>query len=179
MRRQACRPSNVEVPSCPLPLDGPGRLEFEYVRHGTTSLLTAFNMTSGQVSHSMGPTRKADDLMAFMEAVAEEYSDKKHITVIWDNLNIHHDGASERWKAFNLRHSGKFEFVYTPLHASWMNQVEIFFSILTRRCLKNRSFASVEELEAAIGRFMVRWNTGEGHPFQWCFRGYPLQEVAA
>lgn len=156
----------------------PGRQEFEYVRHGTTSLIAAFNVQSGKVVHHLGPTRTADDLLAFMEQVAEEYRDAKKVVVIWDNLNIHHEGSTRRWSAFNARHGNRFEFHFTPIHASWVNQVEVFFSLLQKGCLRWRSFRSVAALEAALARFIDRWNKVDGHPFNWTFRGYPLQSKA-
>ena len=155
-----------------------GRWEFPYTRHGTTSLLAGFDIRSGGVLHALGPTRTGDDLVAFLEKIAAAYPDKERI-IIWDNLNIHHDGKDGRWTAFNARHGGKFEFVDTPLHASWVNQVEVSFSILQWRCLRLRSFRSTTELETAIPRFIERWNAGEGHPCHWVFRGYPVQEVPA
>lgn len=157
----------------------PERHEFEYKRHGTTSLLAGFNIQSGEVLHRLGPTRTADDLLSFMHEVADHYRKAEKIIVIWDNLNIHHNGPSQRWSAFNARHEGKLAFHYTPLHASWVNQVEVFFSLLQKAVLRWGSFRSVAELEAAIAGFIQSWNDGEGHPFQWTFRGYPLQAKAA
>ncbi len=156
----------------------PGRYEYESIRHGTQSLLAAFHIRTGHVIARCGPTRTAEDLVSFMEAVAEAYREAARIIVIGDNLNIHHDGREERWRRFNARYGGKFEFVYTPLHASWVNQVEIFFSILQRRCLKHGDFRSAEELRERVLDFIDRWNTTEGHPFQWTFRGYPIQQRA-
>lgn len=157
----------------------PGRHEFECVRHATTSLMAAFDVQSGEVRHALGPTRTGDDLVAFMEEVATRYDDAERIIVIWDNLNTHLTGKSERWAAFNARHGNRFEFHYTPIHASWLNQVEVFFSILQKVCLRWRSCRSVAELEAAINAFIARWNEVDGHPFHWTFRGYPLQSEAA
>jgi len=156
----------------------PGRYEHEYIRHGTQSLLAAFNIRTGRVTARCGPTRTAEDLESFLEAVAQEYREAPRIIVIWDNLNIHHDGQQKRWSRFNARHGGKFEFVYTPLHASWVNQIEIFFSILHRRCLKHGDFHSTEDLRGHVLAFIDRWNTKEGHPFHWTFRGYPMQAKA-
>jgi len=157
----------------------PGRYEHEYIRHGTQALTAAFNIHTGRVLAQCGPTRKADDLLGFMEKVAHEYRNARRIIVIWDNLNTHYDGPKKRWTRFNARHGGKFEFVYTPKHASWVNQIEIFFSILTRRCLKYNDFSSTEDLAEKVMAFIERWNTHEGHPFNWTFAGYPIQEKAA
>ena len=105
--------------------------------------------------------------MRFMERVAQQYP-TGNVTIVWDNLNIHH---GPRWEAFNLRHGGRFRFLYTPLHASWVNQVEIWFSILARRVLKHASFRDVGELTRAVDGFVGHWNAHEAHPFRWVFRG--------
>jgi transposase len=70
-----------------------------------------------------------------MDALAARYPGKT-IYVVWDNLNTHYDGKDSRWTNFNARHGGRFHFVYTPKHASWMNQIEIWFSILQRRVIR-------------------------------------------
>ena len=62
-----------------------------------------------------------------------------------------------------------------PKHASWVNQVELFFSILQRQCLRDASFCSVGELRAAVLEFIAFWNREKAHPFRWTFTGYPLQ----
>lgn len=152
-----------------------GRFEFEYKRHGTRTLLAAFEVRTGQVFGCCGASRTASDLLAFMEAVAERYPTGS-VYVIWDNLNIHH---GERWEAFNQRHGGRFHFVYTPLHASWVNQVEIWFGVLQRRILRYGSFSSREELEASILGFLRHWNAFEAHPWKWTFRGQDRAKPSA
>jgi len=144
-----------------------GRHEFEYIRRGTRTLIAAFDPHTGQVFGRCSRRRKATDLLRFMDEVAKRYP-RKRITIVWDNLNIH---SGPRWEAFNRRHGGRFRFVYTPLHASWVNQVEIWFSILARRVLRYASFASTTELAAAVRAFIVHWNAHEAHPFRWTFRG--------
>jgi len=144
-----------------------GRYEFEYIRRGTRTLIAAFNPHTGEVFGRSSRRRKAADLLRFMEAVAKRYP-KKRITIIWDNLNIH---SGPRWESFNRRHGGRFRFVYTPIHASWVNQVEIWFSILARRILRYGSFASATELTRAVRAFIAHWNAHEAHPFRWTFRG--------
>lgn len=144
-----------------------GRYEFEYIRRGTRTLIAAFNPHTGEVFGRCSRRRKAVDLLRFMEAVAKRYP-RKRITIIWDNLNIH---SGPQWEAFNRRHGGRFRFVYTPIHASWVNQVEIWFSILSRRVLRYGSFASATELTKAVRAFIAHWNAHEAHPFRWTFRG--------
>lgn len=144
-----------------------GRKEFEYIRHGTRNLFAAFNPHTGDVLGRCTQRRKAEDLLAFMERVATRYP-TGNVTVIWDNLNIHH---GPRWQQFNRRHGDRFRFVYTPIHASWVNQVEIWFSILSRRVLKHASFATPSAIVRAVEGFAAYWNKHEAHPFRWKFRG--------
>lgn len=144
-----------------------GRREFEYIRHSTRTLFAAFNPHTGEVVGECSVRRKADDLMRFMERVAQRYP-TGNVTIVWDNLNIHKGPA---WDAFNERHGGRFRFLYTPLHASWVNQVEIWFSLLARRVLKHGSFATPDDLVRAVEGFVAHWNKHEAHPFRWTFRG--------
>jgi transposase len=149
------------------------RYEFEYTRHGTQTLIAGFVVHTGQVLAACGDTRTASDLVTFMEGVAARFPDQP-VHVIWDNLNIHYDGKDTRWTKFNELHGQRFFFHYTPKHASWVNQVELFFSIVQRRCLRGASFRSTAELRAAVLAFIEQWNR-KAHPFRWTFRGYPLQ----
>ncbi len=150
------------------------RREFEYKRHGTQTLIGSFEVHTGRVIAHCGDSRKAEDLVRFMEEIAAHYPNQV-VHVIWDNLNIHYDGKDERWTKFNERHGGRFVFHYTPVHASWVNQIECFFSILQRQCLANGSFSSTTELRTAVLAFIDYWNREKARPFRWTFTGYPLQ----
>jgi transposase len=150
-------------------LDGSMRREFEYVRQGTCSLLGALEVGTGCVFGHVVKRRTAEALVSFMEAIAKRYA-RKQIYVVWDNLNIHGDGLDRRWTRFNRRHGRRFHFVHTPIHASWVNQIEIWFSILHRRVLKHGSFAGVPALRAAVLGFIRFWNL-TAHPFRWTFTG--------
>lgn len=143
------------------------RFEFEYKRHGTRTLIGAFNIHTGQVFAHVRPRRTAADIMAFMEDVARNYP-RGHVYIVWDNLNTH---LGQVWSRFNKKHGGRFHFVYTPIHASWVNQIEIWFGILQRRVLRHGDFSSVTELQRRVVGFVRRWNTHEAHPFRWTFRG--------
>ncbi len=149
----------------------PGRREFEYIRHGTQSLIAGFNIRNGDVTWQCGNRRKARDLLRFMNALAEKHPGVE-IHVIWDNLNIH---TGERWERFNRRHGGRFHFHYTPLHASWVNQIESFFSIVQAKVLRHGSFRSTRELREAVVAFLAHWNSELAHPFHWTCRGYAEQ----
>jgi transposase len=151
----------------------PGRLrrqEFEYVRHGTQTLIAAMDVHSGQTIASCGNTRTQADLLAFMDQVANVYPDQP-VHVIWDNLNTH---CSKVWKEFNEKHEGRFTFHFTPLHASWVNQIELLFGIFSKRVLRNASHTSTEHLK----RRTIAWFTERNQapkPFKWSFRGFHLQ----
>jgi transposase len=149
----------------------PRRREYEYKRNGTRTLIGAFDVRTGKVFGRCGPTRTADDLMAFMEELARKYPHGA-VYVVWDNLNIHH---GPRWEQFNARHGGRFHFVHTPIHASWLNQVEIWFGILHKRVLKFGSFESAHQLAAKVCGFIEHWNRYEAHPFRWKFRGFRVK----
>lgn len=147
------------------------RMDYEYIRNGTRKLLAAFEPHTGEVYGEVREGRTAEDLVGFMEAVADLYPDQQ-VHVIWDNLNIHHEGPGDRWTKFNARHGGRFHFHYTPIHASWVNQVELLFGILQRRVLRHGVFNDLEALDAAVIGFLEHWNNYECHPFNWTFKGY-------
>jgi transposase len=149
----------------------PGRFEHEYIRHGTLCLFAAFDVLSGDVFGWTNPTRKGPDFLSFLDRLALHYP-KGPVHVIVDNLNTHKGQEVDRW---NERHGNRFVFHYTPTHASWLNQVEIWFSILGRRRLKNASFSSKEELQEGLLGFIADWNRRHTGPFEWTFKGYPLR----
>jgi len=136
-------------------------------------VIAGFDVGTGKVVATCGKTRKGKDLLRLMRKVAAQYP-KGTVHIIWDNLNIHYDGPTRRWSRFNRRNGGRFVFHYTPKHASWVNQVEMFFSIVHRQCLRNGDFHSVAELRAALLGFIGLWNSVRAHPFRWSFTGYPL-----
>ena len=144
----------------------PGRKEFEYTRHGTVTLLGAFDIKTGEVVGRC-ERRTAKNLVGFLEGLAQKYPTGP-VYVVWDNLNTH---TGERWTEFNQRHGGRFHFLYTPKHASWVNQVECWFSILQRRVIRHGSFRTREALARAVRGFIAHWNLVEAHPFRWRFRG--------
>jgi transposase len=146
------------------------RHEFEYRRRGTCSLLAAFNVRTGEVLGRVVAHRDARALLAFMHELARRYEGRR-VYVIWDNLNLHYDGRDNRWTRFNQQHGRRFRFVHTPLHASWVNQVEIWFSILQRRILRYGSFESVTALAQDVLGFVRHWNRAEARPFRWTFTG--------
>jgi transposase len=152
----------------------PGREEFEYRRNGTRSLFACFNVGTGKVLGRCTQTRARHDFLSFLDLVASTYRQRR-VHIVLDNLNTHRDTTAGAFISDWNRHHGKrFIFHYTPTHGSWLNQVELWFAIVARRVLRHASFASCDELVAAIERFIERWNASEAHPFRWTYQGIPL-----
>jgi len=156
----------------------PGRLareEFEYERQGTLCLFAGFEVQTGQVFGRLREARTAWDTRRFMEDLASWRPGRK-IHVVWDNLNTH---AEAQWQDFNRAHGSRFHFHYTPIHASWVNQVECFFSIFSKRLLERSSFSCPEDFVWKARTFLAHWNQHEAKPFRWRFAGYPSQAELA
>lgn len=149
----------------------PGLIEGEYIRHGTSCLFACFNVGTGKVLGWNNPTRTQVDWLTFLDKVADAYPTGT-VHLVLDNLNTH---ISEETRKWNERHGSRFVFHFTPTHASWLNQVEIWFGLLQRELLKNSSFGSVEELVFAEHRYIDQWNQHRAHPFEWTWKGYPLR----
>jgi transposase len=145
------------------------RKEYEYVRHGTCCLLAAFDTATGRVVAEVVDHRTADATVAFVDKLAALHPDQE-VYIVWDNLNTHLDGPNKRWTALNDKHRKRLHFVHTPIHASWLNQVEIFFSILERRILKHADFDGVPQAVARIMDYIHHWTTKLAHPFRWTWR---------
>ena len=100
---------------------------------------------------------------------------QRRVHVVLDNLNTHSDSKQGAFITdWNRAHGNRFVFHYTPTHGSWLNQVELWFGVVSRRVLRYGAFANVDELVQAIGSFVEVWNRSEGHPFRWTYRGRPL-----
>jgi transposase len=131
-----------------------------YKRHGTTTLFAALEVSTGQVKTGHFHRRRRREFLAFMNELVASYPDTE-LHVILDNLNTH-KRKNDRWSS---RHPN-IHFHYTPTNASWLNQIEIWFSILSRRALKNRSFTSPRQLREVIDRFLKGYNE-KAQPFRW------------
>jgi transposase len=132
----------------------------DYKRHGTTTLFAALEVATGLVNTGHFKRRRRREFLAFMNEVVASYPESE-IHVIVDNLNIHKP-KTDRWLS---RHKN-VHFHYTPTYASWLNQIEIWFSILSRRALKGASFTSPRQLREAIDRFVEAHNK-TASPFKW------------
>ena len=132
----------------------------EYRRRGNSTLFTALDVATGQITAQHTKRRRRVEFLAFMNAVVADYPDQE-IHVVLDNLRTHKP-KRDQWLA---RHKN-VRFHFTPTHASWLNQVEIWFSILARSTLDGASFTSVTQLRAAIDAFIQSYNL-HATPFQW------------
>lgn len=148
-------------PLLPLKANKPRAWTNEYVRHGTRTLLAALNIQTGTVTAWVNKTRKTGDFIYFLDKVAKEYPNRR-LHIVLDNLNIHKNKEIEKW----IEAHPLVSFHYTPTHASWVNLIECFFSILTRQGLKQSVFRSVKELEKFLRQFIEEYNKSCG-PFIW------------
>jgi transposase len=187
------------APTLPMQPGRPERREFEYIRHGTLSLIANFNVATGQIlAPSLGPTRTEEDFAAHIrQAVATDPG--ASWLFLTDQLNTHqsaalvhlvaaHDGLTEDLgvkgqsgilqsmptrAAFLSDPAHRLQFLYVPKHTSWLNQVELWFSILVRRVLRRGNFASTDALRERILQFIAYFNQ-TAKPFKWTYKGRPL-----
>ena len=149
------------APTLPMRLGLPEKQTHDYIRHGTTTLFAALEIATGRVEQACLPRHRHQEFLAFLKQVAKAYPRRKlHLVV--DNYATHNHPAVRAWSARNPRITLHF----TPTSGSWLNMVEIFFSIITRQAIRRGSFGSVKELIAAIGTFIDGWNE-RCHPFVW------------
>jgi transposase len=132
----------------------------DYKRHGTTTLFAALNVATGEVVGRHFKRRRRVEFLGFMNTIVADYPDRE-IHVILDNLSTHKP-KRDLWLA---RHPN-IHFHYTPTHASWLNQIEIWFSILSGKSLNGASFQTVDQLKAHINAFIADYNK-QARPFAW------------
>jgi len=142
----------------------PGQVErhtHDYKRHGTTCLFAALEVGTGQVTAQTRARHRGEDFLAFLRQVEHAYPTGE-LHVVLDNVSTHKTPAVRAW----LDERPRITFHFTPTSASWMNQVETWFGILTRGAIRRGSFRSVKELVARIEAFITSWNAGAS-PFMW------------
>jgi len=184
---------------------GPGRIqsrEFEYIRHGTLCLTANLEVWCGWVvTPTLSATRTETDFVGHIERTVAEDPFAGWVFIV-DNLNTHQSEGLVRWvasacgidtdlgtkgkkgvlrtqssrAAFLSDQSHRIRLVYTPKHASWLNQVELWFSILVRKLLRRSSFTSVDDLKDRILQFISYFNRTMAKPIRWLYSPRPLHE---
>lgn len=189
------------APDLPMISGSPQKIEFEYRRHGTVCMIATMNVADGTIHSSVGKTRGEKDVTKALQLVLAAYPEAKRFHVVLDNLNTHtsesfvrlaanmsstaEDSLGVKGKSGVLKNvksrqafltdpTHKIVFHYTPKHCSWMNQIEIWFSILARKLLRRSSFSSIDALGQALGEFVDYFNRTMAKPFRWTYQGKPL-----
>ena len=148
----------------------PERIDHEYVRHGTQSLIAALLVHKGDVIGKLYERHRHQEFLDFL-ATIEAHFPEKELHLIVDNLSVH---KHQKVKEY-LKERERLVFLhFTPTHASWLNQIELWFSILSRKVLKRGIFNSKKELVDSIMRFIEQYNK-EAKPFRWTYAGEPLR----
>ena len=189
-------------PNLPMQPGKVERREFEYIRHGTRSFIIDLDVASGAIGNtSCGPTRNEADFASHVQQTVAREPDVSRWHLVVDNLDTHRSETLVRLVArasglegidlgekgkYGILHnrqtraaflsdpSHKIVFHYTPKHSSWLNQIEIWLSILVRKLLRRGSFRSVEELQEKVLEFIDYYNRTMAKPFAWTYRGKAL-----
>ena len=160
-------------PNLPLKPGLPERRTFEYKRHGITNLFAAFNTANGEFVGQTKQSRNQHDFIDFLDLLARKHGKRREIHVILDNRSIHKTTKVGDWLAAHPN----WHFHFTPTYSSWLNQVEIWFSLVSRRCIRRGVFHSVRHLITEIKAYIEKYNES-ARPFRWTATD-PRRRIAA
>ncbi len=193
------------APDQPMTYGRPERIEAEYTRHGTLTLIGNFDVTTGElITPTIGPTRTELDFVEHIAHTVATDPEAGWIFVV-DNLNIHGSemlvrlvakacGIAEPLGRKNVRgilksvasrqaflseKGHRIRFVYTPKHSSWLNQIETVFGVIMRKVIRRGSFSSVDDLQSKLWNFIAYFNRVFAKPFHWTYTGRPLRVKVA
>jgi hypothetical protein len=172
----------------------PEKRENDYLRLGTRALIASFCVPTGEVVWDLGPTRTSLDFAHHVLRTALHFPDMQRFDWVVDNLNTHYSldlcrvvaslcgvpfepkalGSGAQRLTFLKEPAHKHRFHYVPRHGSWLNQVELFFSVLSRRFLRRGDFRSVAEFEERLRLYLDQYNQEQAHPYRWTYTGEPL-----
>lgn len=188
-------------PGLPLAPGKVERREFEYRRHGTCSFILSRDVVTGQlVAPYYGPTRTEADFLTHVQQTVATAPEAPRWHFVVDNLDTHCSASLVRFVAEDMRgdrdlgakgkegilahRQSRAEFLsdpthrivfhYTPKHSSWLNQIEIWLSILVRKLLRRGSFTSIADLQAQVRAFIDHYNRTMAKPFRWTYQGKAL-----
>ena len=149
----------------------PGHVEkinHEYIRNGTQSLIAALAVHDGTVTGQCFDRHRHEEFLIFLKSLARCYP-RRELHLIMDNLSMHKHEEIKKWLTRNKR----IQVHFTPTYASWLNQIELWFSILARKIVRRGVFSSKQELVSKIMKFIKLYNK-EAKPFRWTYTGDPL-----
>jgi transposase len=148
----------------------PAHQEFEYVRHGTVSIIAALNVISGEILTEPIIRNTSATFVGFLQMLDRLIDPSRQIHIVLDNGSSHTAKNTRAWLAEHPR----WHVRWTPPHASWLNQVELYFSVLTRRVLRHGDFADRHDLIDKLDAFAIAHNT-TAKPYRWTYDGTPLK----
>jgi DNA-binding Lrp family transcriptional regulator len=161
--KTSLQPRSRKFPTRGARPDTPVHVEHEYRRGGALQLFAAFDTRSGEVIGICRPRKRQEEFIELLAEIERQTSsDVTLIHVVCDNLSVH---SGKKVRAWLERHP-RFRFHFTPVHCSWMNQIEQWFSILQRKRLTAPNFLDVADLETKLHSFIAEWNE-HAHPFHW------------
>jgi len=148
----------------------PGRREFHYTRHGTLTLFGCFEVHTGHVYGRCFKQHRGEELLQFLYWLLPQLPTDQTLHFVLDNLATHKRRDVQQ---FIASFGGRVQLHFTPTHASWLNQIELWFGLLQQRVLKRGSFSSLTDLDDKVMDFIDYYNAHEAHPYRWTYTGQP------